>query len=136
MSKNKMKQLLFLDMKVIRSQVEKKTATDEFTSTSAMVFNITIHRKTTFTGLMTNSNSFVQFSYKKASVATMIQRAINTCSTYSLLAEELDRIRNLCHMNVYPRNFVDIRIGIGKVPAIRNFSKSFFHIFSTSFDRA
>lgn len=105
--------IAFLDVKVIRSQVEKKTTTDEFTSTSVMVFNTTIHRKETFTGLMTNWNSFVPMTYKKASVVSMIQRAINICSTYTLLAEELDRIRDICHKNDYPKDFVDIRIGIG-----------------------
>jgi predicted GIY-YIG superfamily endonuclease len=62
---------------------------------------------------MTNWSSFVPFSYKKASVVSMIQRAISVCSSYSLLAVELDEIRRICQLNGYPRGFVDTRIGIG-----------------------
>ena len=58
-------------------------------------------------------SSFVPFSYKKASVVSRIQRAISVCSSYSLLAVELDEIRRICQLNGYPRGFVDTRIGIG-----------------------
>jgi hypothetical protein len=82
-------------------------------STSTNVFTTTIYRKPTFTGLMTNWNSFVPFSYKKASVVSMHQRALSVCSIYSLLDEELNKIRHYSHLNGYPRDFVDTRIGIG-----------------------
>lgn len=82
-------------------------------ATWTFVFTTTIDRKPTFIGLMTNWNSFVPFSYKKASVVSMIQRALFVCSTYSLLDDELNKIRHYCHLNGYPRDFVDTRIGIG-----------------------
>ena len=68
-------------------------------STSTNVFTTTIYRKPTFTGLMTNWNSFVPFSYKEASVISMIQRALSVCSTYSLLDIELDEVRYYSHLN-------------------------------------
>ena len=92
--------LPFLDVRVTRS-------------ISANVFTTTIYRKPTFTGLMTNWNSFVPFSYKKASVVSMIQRALSVCSTYSLLDIELNKVRYYCQLNGYPRGFVDTLIGIG-----------------------
>ena len=82
-------------------------------STSTNVFTATIYRKPKFTVLMTNGNSFVPFSYKEASMVSMIQRVLSFCSTYSLLADELNKIRHYCHLNGYPRDFVDTRIGIG-----------------------
>ena len=82
-------------------------------STSTNVFTTTIYRKPTFTGLMTVWNSFGPFSYKKASVVSMIQRALSVCSTYSLLDDELNKLWDYCHLNGYPRDFVDTRIGIG-----------------------
>ena len=82
-------------------------------STSTNVFTKTIHRKPTFTGLMTNWNLFVPFSYKKASVVSMIQRALSVCSTYSLLDIVLNKVWYYCQLNGYPRDFVDTRIGIG-----------------------
>ena len=82
-------------------------------STSTNVFTTKIYRKTTFTGLMTNWNSFVPFSYKKASVVSMIQQILSVCSTYSLLDIELETGRHCSQLNVYPRDLIDTGIGIG-----------------------
>ena len=68
-------------------------------STSTNVFTTTIYRKPTFTGIMNDWNSFVSFSYKKASVVSMIQRALSVCSTYSSLDIELDEVRYYSHLN-------------------------------------
>ena len=43
----------------------------------------------------------------------MIQRALSICSTYTLLANEFDQIRQICQLNNYPISFVDTCIGIG-----------------------
>ena len=72
-----------------------------------------IYCKANFTRLMTNWNSFVPFSYKKASVVSMIQRALSVCSTYYLLDIEFKEIRYYSHLNGYLRGFVDTLIGIG-----------------------
>ena len=90
----------FLDVRVSRSP-------------SKDVFTTTIYRKPTYTGLMTNWNSFVPFSYKRASVVSMIQGALSVCSTYSLLDFEFKEIKYYSHLNGYPRGFVDTLIGIG-----------------------
>ena len=92
-------------------------------STSTNVFTTTIYRKPTFTGLMTNWNSFVPFSYKEASVVSMIQRAFSVCSTYSLFDDELNQIRHYCHLNGYPRDFVDTRIAIGLTKYLKRNNK-------------
>ena len=62
---------------------------------------------------MTNWNSFVPFSYKKASVVSMIQQALFVCPTYSLLDIELKEVKYHSHLDGYPRGFVDTLIGIG-----------------------
>jgi hypothetical protein len=104
--------LPFLNVQVTRSP-----SLDSFTTT--------IYRKPTFTGLMTNWQSFVPFSHKKASVVSMIQRAISVYSTYALLAVELEGIRRICRLNGYPRGFVDVRIGIGSTKYLsKNGAKS------------
>ena len=82
-------------------------------STSTNVFTTTIYRKPTFTGLMTHWNSFVPFSYKEASVISMIERALSVCSTYSLLDIELDEVRYYSHLNGWPCDFFDALIVIG-----------------------
>ena len=58
-------------------------------------------------GLMTNWNSYVPFSYKKANVVSMIQRALPVCSTYSLLDIELKKIQHYSYFNGYPPGFAD-----------------------------
>ena len=107
--------IAFLDVQVIRTLVENKSEPIDPNEQQAQtfIFDTTIHRKKTFTGLMTNWHSFVPFSYKKSSVVSMIQRALSICSTYSLLDKELLKIRTVCHDNDYPIDFIDTRIGIG-----------------------
>ena len=107
--------IAFLDEKVIRSTAEKKNESTGPIEHRGPVFHFdtTVYRKATFTGLMTNWHSFVPHSYKKASVVSMIQRALSICSTYTLLAEEFDQIRRTSQMSDYPSSFVDTCIGIG-----------------------
>jgi hypothetical protein len=64
-------------------------------------------------GLMIKWDSFVPTDYKKASVVSMVQRALAICSTYSSLAIEFDNIRAIALHNCYPISFIDTRIGIG-----------------------
>ena len=103
----------FLDVKIIRSQMETKMNKGEFQSTPLYIFDTTIHRKETFTGLMINWHSFVPHSYKKASVVSMIQRSLSICSTYTLLSNEVDQIRFSSQLNNYPSSFIDTCIGVG-----------------------
>ena len=108
----------FLDVRVLRTEVKKVKEVEEDNEKekeiiTTYIFDTTIFRKETFTGLMTNWHSFVPFSYKKSSVVSMIKRALSICSTYSLLTEEFDKIRTICQKNDYPAWFIDIRIGIG-----------------------
>ena len=92
--------LPFLDVRVTRSP-ERHT------------FETTIYRKPTFTGLMINWNSFVPLQYKKASVDSMVRRALSICSTYLSLTEEFAEIRRYGLANGYPRSFIDIHIAVG-----------------------
>ena len=92
-------QLEFLEVKVIRIP-------DKHT------FETTIYRKSTFTGVITNWNSYVPIEYKKASITTMIDRALRICSTYQLLSTEFNEIRKIAKLNDYPSSMVDTLIGI------------------------
>jgi hypothetical protein len=92
--------LPFLDVRVTRSP-ERQT------------FETTIYRKPTFTGLMTKWDSFVPMNYKKASIDSMIRRALSICSTYASLVAEFDEIRRIGQANDYPISFIDTHIGMG-----------------------
>ncbi|CAF4265010.1 unnamed protein product, partial [Rotaria sordida] len=91
--------LEFLDVQVIRSS-EKQC------------FETTIYRKPTFTGLLTNWNSYVPIEYKKASIVSMVNRALIICSTYTQLVVEFNEIRRIGLKNDYPLSFIDNIIGI------------------------
>ncbi|CAF5149163.1 unnamed protein product [Rotaria magnacalcarata] len=43
----------------------------------------------------------------------MVQRALAVCSTYALLSQEFQTIREIGQKNDYPSSFIDTRIGIG-----------------------
>ncbi|CAF2546841.1 unnamed protein product [Rotaria sp. Silwood2] len=60
--------LEFLDVQLIRSPEQQ-------------CFETTIYRKLAFTGLLTHSNSYVPFQYKKASIVSIVNRAFIICST-------------------------------------------------------
>jgi hypothetical protein len=114
--------IAFLDVQVIRTLVKNKSETIDQDEQQAQtfIFDTTIHRKETFTGLMTNWHSFVPFSYDKSSVVSMIQRSLSICSTYSLLGKKLTKIRSVCQQSGYPLGFVDTRIGIGLTKYLNN----------------
>ncbi|CAF3250684.1 unnamed protein product [Rotaria sp. Silwood2] len=98
--------LEFFDVQVIRSTINQ-------------CFETTIYRKPTFTGLLTNWNSYVPIQYKKAIIASMVNRALNICSTYKLLNDEFHEIRSIGSLNNYPMSFIDTIIGI-KLSQYRN----------------
>jgi hypothetical protein len=75
-------------------------------------FQTTVFRKSSFTGLMLKWNSFVPKQYKTGSIISMVQRAINVCSTYQLLSDEFEQIRQLGLKNGYPISFLHTQIGI------------------------
>jgi hypothetical protein len=49
----------------------------------------------------------------KASIDSMICRALTICSTYTSLAAEFNEIRRIGQANDYPISFIDTHIGIG-----------------------
>jgi hypothetical protein len=56
---------------------------------------------------------FVPMSYNRASIDSMIRRALSICSTYQSLAAEFDRITRIGRANNYPLSFVHVHSGIG-----------------------
>ncbi|CAF1226316.1 unnamed protein product [Rotaria sordida] len=57
------------------------------------------------------------FIYKKASIVSMVNRALNICSTYKHLEDEFNEIRRISLLNNYPLSFIDIIID---TPIIEN----------------
>ncbi|CAF4146542.1 unnamed protein product, partial [Rotaria sordida] len=91
--------LEFLNVHVIRSPEQQCSET-------------TIYRRPTFTELLTNWNSYVPIQYKKVGIVSMVNRALNICSTYKHLEDEFNEIRRIGLLNNYPLSFIDTIIGI------------------------
>jgi hypothetical protein len=74
--------LVFLDVKVTRSNKRD-------------TFETMINCELTLTGLMINWDSFVPIQCKKASIASMVRRALAICSSYSSISVGFDEIQRI-----------------------------------------
>jgi len=96
MEKENSNKISFLDVKISRHYNE---------------FITTVYRKPTFTGQTISYFSHCYFNFKINSIKTLILRAYNVCSNYTLLAKELDFLRSLFFINGYPRSLLEDKIG-------------------------
>ena len=70
-------------------------------------YSTTIYRKPTFTGLLTNYNSFSCLSYRLSVVKTLVFRALRLCSNSQLFLSELKYIKTLLMRNAFPSKVID-----------------------------
>ena len=84
----------------------------ERTDKQTTPFTTSIHRKPTFTGLLLKWSSHVPKTYKTSAISSMIYRAMRICSTFQLMTDEFDTIRQLAAQNGYPKNFVEYQIRV------------------------
>ena len=89
--KEHMKQLPFLDVLNTRS--------DRLT--------ISVYRKSTFTGLLQNYNSFVPFTYKKGLIKTLINRTFRLNNTWVGFHLDLEKLKVILQKNEYPPKLID-----------------------------
>ncbi|CAF0726153.1 unnamed protein product [Adineta ricciae] len=90
--------LSFLDVKIQR------------TTSLLTPFITSIYRKPSFTGLILKWSSYVPKTYKVSAISSMIYRAIKICSTFDLMVDEFNFIRNIALKNEYPINFIESQI--------------------------
>ena len=65
-------------------------------------FTTSIHRKSTFSGVYTNYESFIPIQYKIGLVSTLLHRAYMISSNYQLLHEEIVKLKEILKCNGYP----------------------------------
>ena len=70
-------------------------------------FTTSIFHKPTFTGLYTNFDSFIPYTYKKGLVTSLLNHYFNIYSTYITFYSELDNFKKLFSLNGYPHNLLD-----------------------------
>ena len=81
--------LNFIDIKITKNNNE---------------FEALIYRKSTFTGLTMNFNSFALFLYKTNLIKTLIYRAFNICSTFINFHVEILKINEALRNNLKTNN--------------------------------
>ena len=70
-----------------------------------------VYRKPTFTNLGTSFFSFVPNSYKVNAIKTLIHRAYNLSSNWTLFHSELEKLKNFFYINGYPSGLIEGKIG-------------------------
>ena len=76
-----------------------------------MSFSTSIYRKPTYTGLMMKFSSFVPKDYKRNLVLTLTTRAVNICSNYFNMHNELKFLKETLFLNGFSKGFSDSYIG-------------------------
>ncbi|CAF1262110.1 unnamed protein product, partial [Adineta ricciae] len=74
-------------------------------------FDTNVYRKDTLTGSILKYSSFVPIEYKQNAISSMAYRAIQICSNYHLMDQELSTIMEISVANGYPTSFVNNIIG-------------------------
>ena len=73
-------------------------------------FETLIYRKPTFSGVYLNFNSYVPEIYKKGLINCLIYRIYKLCSNWSIIHDEISKIKNILVKNKYPLNFINFCI--------------------------
>ena len=82
----------FLDIKIARQDNQFKTS---------------VYRKPTFSGVFTHYESYLDNSYKKSLIYTLLSRCFSICSDYTLFHLEVEKLREILKKNSYPVGVIE-----------------------------
>ena len=66
-----------------------------------------IYRKSTFSGLYSKFSSFIPTQYKTGLIRTLLHRIFNISSSYQIMTEEIDKLKDVLIKNEYPKGLID-----------------------------
>ena len=66
-----------------------------------------VYRKSTFTGLLQNDNSFVPFTYKKGLIKTLVDRTFRLNNTWDGFHLYLEKLKVILQKSKYPPKLID-----------------------------
>ena len=69
--------------------------------------SISVYRKKTFTGLLTNFFSYTTDSYKIGLIKNLLFRAFHICDSWGIFHKEVERIYQILLKNSFPRVLID-----------------------------
>ena len=70
-------------------------------------FATNVYRKRTFSGVYTNSDSFIPETYKTGLIKSLLSRYFNLCSDFVKFHHEINILKGILYKNSYPREFAD-----------------------------
>ena len=82
----------FVDIKIIRQNRQFKTS---------------VYRKPTFSGVFTHYESYLDQTYKKSLIDTLLFRCFSICSDYTLFHLEVEHLREILKKNSYPSGIIE-----------------------------
>ena len=83
----------FLDINITRQNNQLKTS---------------VYRKPTFSGVFTHYESYIDQSYKKSLIFTLLFRCYSLCSDYTLFHLEVEKLREILKKNSYPSGITEL----------------------------
>ena len=84
--------LSFLDIKISRENNK---------------FVTSVHRKSTFSEVFTNFESFISNCYKRSLIDTLLYRGFSLCSNMETFHQEISSLKSVFKSNGYIKNFID-----------------------------
>ena len=69
-----------------------------------------VYRKPTFSGVFTHYESYIDQSYKKLLIFTLLFRCYSLCSDYTLFHLEVEKLREILKKNSYPSRIIELSI--------------------------
>ena len=70
-------------------------------------FVTSVYRKPTFSGVITNFESFISTFYERNLIGTLLYREFRLCSNMQKFYQEICSLNSVLKSNAYPRNFID-----------------------------
>ena len=68
-----------------------------------------VYRKPTFSGVFTHYESYIDQSYKKSLIFTLLFRCYSLCSDYTLFHLEVEKLREILKKNSYPSSIIEFQ---------------------------
>ena len=85
----------FLDMNITRQNNQLKTS---------------VYRKPTFSGVFTHYESYIDQSYKRSLIITLLSRCYSICSDYTLFHLDVEKLKEILKKNSYPSGIMEVSI--------------------------
>ena len=80
-------------------------------------FTTNVYRKPTFSGVLTNFESFIPIHFKRGLIFSLLHRGYSICSDFKKFHFEITELKNILRKNAYSISFIDscIKVFLDKI---------------------